>query len=150
MSSEYLNQFDLWNLQKQRVHNRVSVFCNIREIWWCILGLNIGSEQNGKNDIFERPVLIIKVFSKEICRIIPLTSSIKNDEHHLHITYGETEGSLILSQMKTISTKRLFRKMCRLDDGQFNLTILKIKNSLDVGIPHITAGNSSEPEGLVG
>lgn len=144
-----LEHFDLWNEQKKRINRRNSVFCNIRDIWWCTLGLNIGSEQNGKNDIFERPVLVIRVFSKGICRIIPLTSSVKNDKHHLHITYENTEGSLILSQMRTISTKRLSRKMCRLDVIQFNLTILKLKNSLDVGIPHIAAGDSSEPEGLV-
>lgn len=31
-----------------------------REIWWCSLGVNIGFEQDGTNDLFERPVLVIK------------------------------------------------------------------------------------------
>lgn len=31
-----------------------------REIWWCSLGENIGFEQDGKNEKFERPILVLR------------------------------------------------------------------------------------------
>lgn len=112
--------------------------------------LNIGTEQNGKHDIFERPVLIIQAFSKESCRIIPLTSGIRNDKHHMSIIYNNQEGSLILSQTKSISTKRLSRKMCHLDEEQFLEVINKLKDSIQVETPIAGDGGFSEPEGMVG
>ncbi len=123
MESEQSNPFDLWGRQKQRIHSRASVFCNVREIWWCALGLNIGSEQNGKNDIFERPVLIIKVFNRNICRVIPLTSKLREDEYHSIIHLEKQTSCVIFSQIKTLSTKRLSRKIGRLDETEFKKII---------------------------
>lgn len=115
-----MKDFDSWNEIKKKVHNRErSVFCNTREIWWCSLGVNIGSEEDGKNDLFERPVVILKVFNKDIVRVAPLTSKEKDDKYHKQISYENRSGSVILSQIKTISTKRLSRKLCRLDKKQF-------------------------------
>jgi mRNA interferase MazF len=103
-------------------------FCNQREIWWCCIGLNVGSEVDGKNELFERPVIIIKVFNSNMIRVAPLTSKIKEDSHHYIIRYLGREGSVILSQMKTISPKRLSRKMTRLDKVQFNRLVETIRN----------------------
>lgn len=53
--------FDKWNGEKKRVNIRdENTLFHEREVWWCSLGVNIGFEQDGKNDIFERPVLIIR------------------------------------------------------------------------------------------
>ena len=71
--------FDSWNKIKKQVDERkINIFCNQREIWWCSLGLNVGSEEDGKNELFERPVLIINVFNRDMIRVSPLTS--KNKE----------------------------------------------------------------------
>lgn len=83
----------------------------------------------------KRPVLIVQAFSKESCRIIPLTSGIRNDKHHISIKYNNEEGSLILSQTRSISTKRLSRKMCHLDESQFIHVIDKLKGSIEVESP---------------
>jgi mRNA-degrading endonuclease toxin of MazEF toxin-antitoxin module len=113
--------------------------------------MNIGTEQNGKHDIFERPVLILQTFSKETCRIIPLTSSLRDDRHHLSIYYNNEAGSLILSQTRSISTKRLSRKMCHLDKEQFVNVVEKLKKSIEVESPITMEGDGafSEPEGMV-
>ena len=122
--------FDSWNVLKKNINSRdKEIFCNTREIWWCSIGINIGSEQDGKNKLFERPVLIEKVFNTQMCRVIPLTSKVKNDENHFSIKYLDREGSLIFSQTKTISTRRLSRKMCRLEENQFTEAIIKLKNT---------------------
>lgn len=56
-------------------------------------------------------------------RVAPLTSKHRDDDHHVTIKYNNRTGSVILSQIKTISTKRLSRKLCRLDEVQFGKVI---------------------------
>ena len=112
--------FDLWNSRKKIINlKNKEIFCNQREIWWCSIGLNVGSEEDGKNELFERPVLVMNVFNRDMLRVVPLTSRCKNDLFHVQIKYGGMVGSAIISQMKTISARRLSRKLCRLDVAQF-------------------------------
>lgn len=67
-----------------------------------------------------------------MCRVVPLTSKMKQDKYHFKIKYLEDkEGYLILSQLKTISTKRLTRKMCRLDKDQFQKLKEEIKKDFN-------------------
>ena len=123
--------FDSWNSLKKDIDSRQSaVFCNVREIWWASLGLNIGSEEDGKNDLFERPIIIIKVFNRNMLRIIPLTSSVRDDLHHFPISHAQITGSVRLSQMKTIGAQRLTRKLGRLDTPTFHQLVERLKNSL--------------------
>ena len=57
--------FDKWNLEKKSIHsNQEFPFYNEREIWWCSLGVNVGFEQDGTGQKFDRPVLVIKGFNK--------------------------------------------------------------------------------------
>lgn len=75
-------------------------------------GLNIGFEQDGKHENFERPCLIVKGFNKEVCLIIPLTTVCKNNRFQKFV--GEFEGRknyAILSQIRLIDTKRLINQM---------------------------------------
>ncbi len=69
--------FNTWNKKKKVLDDnkiKYSFFYHEREIWWTSIGLNIGVETDGKNDSFERPVLIIKKFNKDMFWGIPLTS----------------------------------------------------------------------------
>ena len=73
--------FDGWNNLKKKIDDKNStelkkIFCREREIWFCSIGLNVGSEQNGRNESFERPVLIFKKVSAETFLVLPLTSNI--------------------------------------------------------------------------
>ena len=37
--------FDTWNMLKKHIHQkRFSAFVHAREVWWCSLGLNVGTE----------------------------------------------------------------------------------------------------------
>lgn len=123
--------FDTWNKVKKDIHlKQTGLFCNTREIWWASIGLNVGSEEDGKNDLFERPVLIIKIFNRDMVRIVPITSTRREDDNHIYFEYENVAGSIRLSQMKTISTKRLSRKICRLDSDTFLLITDKLIKSL--------------------
>ena len=46
-----LKDFDKWNELKKKLHVRQErLLFHEREIWWCSLGVNIGFEENGKNE----------------------------------------------------------------------------------------------------
>ncbi len=125
---EYKKDFDTWNKKKKEIDSKnVSNdhFVNEREIWWGSLGLNIGFEQDGKNDNFERPLLVIKKFNKEIVWVIPLTTVAKNNKFHYKL---KSSGSfVILSQIRLVSTKRFIRRAERIAESEFAKIISKIK-----------------------
>lgn len=57
--------FDEWNQEKKRIHAGVNpAYGWPREVWWCALGINVGAEIDGKNNNFERPVLVMRVYNK--------------------------------------------------------------------------------------
>lgn len=98
-------------------------FYHEREIRWCRLGKNIGFEQAGSGERFERPVLILKSISREICLIVPLTRS--NKKHPLRFVIDDKSIAL-LSQVRVIDTKRLSNYMKTISEDKFK----EIKNTI--------------------
>lgn len=91
-----------------------------REIWWASIGLNIGEEQDGKNELFERPVLILRKFSKGIFWGLPTSSKIKNNEYNFKYSPDQEEDtSILLSQLRIFSSKRLIRKTVTMNESEF-------------------------------
>jgi mRNA-degrading endonuclease toxin of MazEF toxin-antitoxin module len=105
--------FDGWNETNKRTDSRRGApYYHEREVWWCTLGVNVGSEENGSGEEYRRPALILKGLSIETCLIVPLTTSAK--DHPLRVAVGLIGGKqarAILSQMRVIDTKRLVRKI---------------------------------------
>lgn len=124
--------FDKWNELKKKLHTREeNVLFHAREIWWCSLGVNIGFEEDGKNDLFERPILVIKKFNRYVLWVLPLTRSQKTGGYYYRITQGNEDDSVvILSQLRLISSKRLLRKMRMLKKSEFEDIASKIKQFL--------------------
>ena len=122
--------FSEWNTQKQVIHNSgINKLYGVREIWWCNLGVNIGCEQDGTKAEKSRPVLILKGLSKNTCFAIPLTTSLS--KHPLRIFLGEIDGrnaSAIISQIRVVDTKRLFRKIKKLNKEKFEEIRKAVKN----------------------
>ncbi len=122
MSDEYKKDFDKWNVKK-KVVNAVEIsssfYFHEREIWWCAVGVNVGAEMDGKNEHFERPVLIVRKMSKEQFFGVPLTSKDKKGIYFVPVSYGKQQGSICLSQFKTFSSRRLLRKIDTLDKENF-------------------------------
>jgi mRNA interferase MazF len=123
------NDFDTWNVLKKKIDKRKKiVYANTREVWWCSFGLNIGTELYGKNELFERPVLVLKVYNKETLKVVPLTGT--NKKYSCPIELGNSISYASLTQVKTISTKRLSRKIGRIDSPQFNFILEKYIESI--------------------
>ena len=126
-----LKDFDKWNILKKKVEDTpVEIFANKREIWWSHLGVNIGSEVCGKNNPFERPVLVLKVFSRNLILVAPLTTKMKDTPNHIEVRVGENISYLMVEHTKTISTKRLSRKISRINNATFDEIYKKYKNLL--------------------
>ena len=103
--------FDNWNKRKKEINDITDVesnFYRARDIRWCSLGINIGFEQDGTSELYRRPVLVIKGFSRHVCLVVPLTTSTKINPYHLSVGMVEgREAFAILSQIRLIDTKRL-------------------------------------------
>jgi mRNA interferase MazF len=67
---------DAWNELKKKLETATDQprgFPKEGEVWMCSLGKNIGYEQNGTNENFSRPVLIVKKFNNHIFWSVPLS-----------------------------------------------------------------------------
>lgn len=72
-------------------------------IYWCNLGINIGSEQNKI-----RPVLVVKTKrNSPICTILPLTSERMNDTRWYHTDLENHNSTVLVEQLKNISKLRI-------------------------------------------
>ena len=113
--------FDGWNEEKKQTEFETTRLYTVREIWWCQLGVNIGSEQSGKGSRFLRPCIIARGFGADACLVVPLTTSHK--EHFLRMPIGivdDKEAKANLSQMRVIDTRRLVEKVGFLNKEVFN------------------------------
>lgn len=133
MKQEDLQKFVIWTKLKIRIHiSERKVFFKEREIWWCTLGKNIGFEQDGKHEMFERPVLILKKFNHDMLWVLPLTSQDKMDKPQFYFAtkYNDEISFIILSQLRLVSGKRLLRKVRTLPFQEFCEVREKIKRFL--------------------
>jgi mRNA interferase MazF len=122
--------FDKWNKKKKEIHFASSNLPYLeRDIWWCSLGINIGFEEDGNLETAERPVIIFRGFSKELCWVIPLTTSIKKNRFYVRVgIVDRKEASAMITQMRPIDTKRLINKIGLLDWDNFIKIEKAVKN----------------------
>ena len=109
-----MKNFKDWHIKKEGIdlYKNIHVYFHAREVWWCSLGLNIGSEQDGKGRNFSRPILVFKKFNKEIFWAIPLSTKIKSGRFYFPINISDDiERVAVLSQLRLIDVKRLITKI---------------------------------------
>lgn len=140
--------FDLWSELKKAAHEGTfKGRVHEREVWWCSLGANIGHEEDGKNDGFERPVIVLRVWSQETVVVLPLTTQIKNNRFHFVFTRDGVNFAIVLSQVRLISTKRLKRRIYRMHPRVFGTLLSTFgKLLLKTDEPSLSRG-SPEPRG---
>ena len=109
--------------------NNKKIYFREKEIWWAALGKNVGYEMDGKHELFERPVLIIKKYSKDMCFVLPLSTQIKDPLpwHQINISIFQKKNIVKITQGRSLSKKRLLRKMTILEKKEYNNIIEKFK-----------------------
>jgi mRNA interferase MazF len=112
--------FDKWNEIKKKTDEEKPRLYTVREIWWCRFGVNIGTEQDGKGELYLRPGVILRGFGSDACLVVPLTTSPR--KHMLRVPVGKVNGEEAkanISQMRIIDTRRLVEKIGFLDKDLF-------------------------------
>ena len=124
-------EYDDWNKLKKDLSTKESkIFFHEREVWYCSLGKNIGYEEDGKNELFERPILIVRKFNNDIFLAIPLTSSKKDNKYYHQYEFSGKTFAGMLSQIRILDSRRLSRKIGMIKESDFSTIIKKIHNVL--------------------
>ena len=118
-----------WSDIKTVVHNeKERPFFHEREIWFCVLGENVGFEQDGRGEEYLRPVVIVRKFNNEVCLVIPLTKNQKKGIHYFSFSYkDEMISTAILSQIRLVDAKRLDYKSGTISEDDFVVLKQKLK-----------------------
>lgn len=133
MEEKNLEDFINWTKLKVRIHiaeAKKNFYFKSREIWYASLGINIGFETDGKNEKFERPVLIIRVFSADVLWVLPLTSRDKQGQYYYRFDFGDKKSAVMLSQVRLISSRRLLRKIGMMKQADYAKVIGLVKDLL--------------------
>ena len=115
--------FNSWNKEKINLEHEKpdSLSFHEREVWWCSIGLNLGDEQDGKNDFFERPILVVKKFNRKLARVLPMSTKLKEGIYYHQVIYDNHAFVVILSQLRLISVKRFRRFIRKISSSQFSV-----------------------------
>ena len=146
-NNPFIKDFDSWNDYQKKLELRTSHLYDSntkkylfrqREIWYCSVGVNIGSEICGKNKDFERPVLILKKSGRHFVGL-PLTSQKPNNPSFFYdISYKDKERlveSYVLINPLSFDVLRLQRKIRVLSHYKFEEIVEKTKQFFSLNIP---------------
>lgn len=127
-----MKDFNRWNELKKKIDKIDSLpdnFPKEGEVWMSSVGVNIGYEQNGSEDNFSRPMLIIKKFNNHMFWAIPLSTKQKDFDFYFNFTDPNGQKvSAILAQMKLVSVKRLKRDIYIMPKELFEQIKEKLKS----------------------
>jgi mRNA interferase MazF len=123
--------FAKWHSLKEKLQQKSSEFIfGAGEIWLCALGLNLGHEEDGKGDVFLRPIVIFKKINSDTFWAIPLTSQKKIGSHYYSFDFNGRENVAIISQIRILDRRRLWRKKGIMSTTQFSLMVVMFKKLL--------------------
>ena len=116
-----VKRFRAWAKLKRKIQDRTDIPAGYkeREIWWVSLGHNVGVEEDGKNQDFDRPVLIVKGFSKYQFWAVPLSTTDKEGRYYHKIVVNGIVSNVLLSQLRVLDTRRFIRKYGMLNQKDF-------------------------------
>ena len=111
-------EFDRWNMVKINLELKGrEPNPSQGEIWWAGCGKNLGSEINGKDARFARPVLVYKKLSRFNFMGVPLTSKVHEGSWYVPFVQNGVAQVAIVGQAKIMSVKRLYSRMGKVDEN---------------------------------
>jgi len=124
--------YDEWNEIKKKTNKKENkVGFKEREIFWVRLGQNIGSEEFGKGNEFQRPVLVLCKLTRDIFIGVPLTSTIKDNDYFYSFTYANKKGnvhnSAMILQLKTFDKRRLMTRIGMMGKDDYHMVMKKVR-----------------------
>lgn len=102
--------YQRWAKLKSNLHNKFLNFNGFSyregEIYWACLGENVGWEEDGKGELFMRPVLILRGYSHRLIHVAPLTTQPKL-KYSFPIMVNNKQCWALLSQVRALDTCRI-------------------------------------------
>lgn len=124
-----MDEFERWNKLKIKTHKRKNIkFYRDREIWWCRVGQNIGTEINGKSEEFTRPVLVLKSIHSNLLIGIPLTHTLREDSIYTSFYFKGDFHCVSLAQIRSFDARRFTFRIGRVSKIVQKKIIDKLKS----------------------
>lgn len=125
-----MKDFNNWNEKKIKIDSyKKFKHPKEREIWWCSIGVNIGTEIYGKGTRYSRPVLVINAEGGQSFVGIPLTSKIKSGKYCCAVR--TSEGGLstaLIYQIRNFDKRRLNERICCIDNEEYERILVCLLN----------------------
>lgn len=117
-----IKRFRAWHRLKVKLNNSSSIPSGYkaRDIWWTSIGTNVGVEEDGKGVTFNRPVLVIKGFSRYMFWGLPLSTTEKTGKYYHQFVCNGKVSTALLSQLRVYDTRRLISKYGMIGVKDFN------------------------------
>ncbi len=116
-----MKDFANWMQKKAELdtatHNPPHV--SVGDIWWASIGENIGSEVNGKSELYSRPVIIFKKLAHGFYFVIPTSTKDKKGSWYVPYRHQEVHNVACLHQARAVDHRRILSKLGTLDDTDF-------------------------------
>ena len=108
----YEKNFDAWNEKKKLIHERrPPPHIKAGDVWWCSIGVNVGHEQDGKNEWHERPVCVIRCFGTELVWTIPFTTQKQEGFYYVYAPFDKRDNWAMITHVHLLSTRRLSHRV---------------------------------------
>lgn len=117
-----MKRFELWMPKKSNLDskNHRPPLVSEGDIWWAALGENVGSEVNGKSDLFSRPVIVYRKLAHGFYLVIPTSTKEKIGSWYVLFRHKEIRNVACLHQVRSIDYRRLYGRIGTLDDIDFS------------------------------
>lgn len=127
------SDFDNWANVKKRLEFRGQPMSVKRgEVYWVGLGMNVGSEIDGKGRRFARPMVVLKCINRYAFIGVPLTTKEHNWPGFVRFEFNGVTEYALMPQVRITSTKRLYNRIGRLDREITNYLRSELKDYLDL------------------
>jgi mRNA interferase MazF len=125
-----MKQYDAWNEVKKVANlNEKNIYFKERDIFWIKLGENIGYEQNGKGNKFQRPVIVVKKYTSDMFLGVPLSTTLREGTFFFQFSFVENEiSTALLVQNRLFSSKRLIKKIGKIKEDDFEKLKIKLRD----------------------
>jgi mRNA interferase MazF len=116
-----MKDFLTWCRLKKKLHENAAKGPLIRErdLWWVSLGENVGSEINGKSDLYSRPAIVIKKLAHGFFLVAPTTTKAHVGSWYVPIVFNGRETFVCLHQIRTIDYRRLSSRIGQISGDDF-------------------------------
>jgi len=124
------NFLDWHKVKKELEEKGNRIHFQIRDIFFCSIGENVGFEQDGRGGEFLRPVVVLKKFNNEVFLGVPLTHTDKKGKYYFTFKLNNKKSVAILSQVRLFDAKRMKYKIGMINEKDFLILKEKIRQLL--------------------